>query len=401
MIRDVLAIATAALSVSAAGQHRAGRSGTAEHRKPVMHRPTLTAAGRRRRRSAAAHIGGFAAVLLVLACASAAQAVTLTGALTGTGDTWDPSAATDRVTRDTYLGWTLYDRHGDPNAFLRVNSDPRLRLNRRGFGWAWSLDAVTQTAAYQQARRGNADVRLYDWASRTRSNPGPSVNTMRWEYEPAVSGDWLVFGRLNRAAAPDVRRIILDNLLTDKRTVLAVFNGSAAIGTLESPEISGDWVTWTSASDRYRQSSVHRYQISTGHSHRIPHPAGRLDYLSAIGSDGTVYFVRSRGGCGHHVSFESYTTAGALTTLGAMPAGRDGGDEMFAAPQSDGSTSLYFDSYGCTQTPANGNIYLLNVPAGATAAGRVVRAGSLAPARHPKRFPASIRPQRRAIEGMP
>ena len=129
-----------------------------------------------------------------------------------------------------------------------------------------------------------------------------------------VSGQWFVFARLNRAAAPDVRRIILYNLVTKRSTVLARFSGSAAIGTLESPEISGDWVTWTSMSGRYTRSSVHRYQISTGKAYRIRHPVGRLDYLSSIGPDGTVYFLRSRPGCGNHVTFESYTTGGVLTS---------------------------------------------------------------------------------------
>jgi hypothetical protein len=226
------------------------------------------------------------------------------------------------------------------------------------------------------------------------------VNTTRWEYEPAVSGRWLLFARLNRAAAPDVRRIILDNLVTKQRTVLAIFKGSAAIGTLESPEINGDWVTWTSMGGRYTRSSVHRYQISTGRSYRIRHPAGKLDYLSSIGADGTVYFLRSGSACGNHVTFESYSPGGVLTRLGSMLAGRDGGDEMFVVAQVDGSTSLYFDSYRCTASNANGNIYLLNVPAGASSAGKIVTHGSLRPATTPKRFPAAVKRRRRMIEGM-
>ena len=113
--------------------------------------------------------------------------------------------------------------------------------------------------------------------------------------------------------------------------------------------------------DRYRRSSVHRYQISTGKAYRVPHPIGMARLPLVDRPDGTVYFLRSRPGCGNHVVFESYTTAGVLSRLGSMPAGRDGGDEMFTAPQPDGSTSLYFDSYRCTATKANGNIYLLSV----------------------------------------
>jgi hypothetical protein len=333
-----------------------------------------------------------------LILSTTARASTVTGVLTGRGDTWDPSAATDAATGDAFLAWTLYANPRAPRALLRVNRDPTVQLNGRGVGWAWSVDVASGIASYQQARRGDSDVKLYNWSTRTRSQP--AVNTPRWEYEPAVSGRWLAFARLNRAAAPDMRRIVLYNLVTGQRAVLDTFKGRPAIGTLESPQVDGDWVTWTSMGDRYRQSSVHRYQISTGQSFRIPHPAGSLDYVSSIGSDGTVYFLRSRAGCGNHVRFESYTTAGVLTALASMPAGRDAGDEMFAAPQPDGSTSLYFDSYRCTATNANGNIYLLNVAAGASLRGSIVVHGSPRPASRPKRFPAAVERRRRSIEGV-
>lgn len=84
-----------------------------------------------------------------------------------------------------------------------------------------------------------------------------------------------------------------------------------------------------------------------------------------------------------------------------MPAGRDGGDEMFAAPQPDGSISLYFDSYRCAATNTNGNIYVLNVLPAASSAGRTVGQGSLRPAARPKRFPTTVRRQLRSIQGMP
>ena len=99
------------------------------------------------------------------------------------------------------------------------------------------------------------------------------------------------------------------------------------------------------------------------------------------------------------MTFESYTTGGVMTALGVMPDGRDGGDELSAEPQPDGSVSLYVDSYGCTQSPANGNIYVLQVPHGASAAGRLARGGSAVVTSRPKRFPMPLLRRRRAIEG--
>jgi len=340
-----------------------------------------------------------AVIAVALLAAPTARAATVTGVLTGRASTWDPSHAVDGPSGEPLLAWTRY-RRGVPAALLRIGASSNLGLNRRGYGWAWSLDGATTTAAYQQDRRGDSNVKLYDWSTGLRTNPGGAVNTARWEYEPALSGHWLVFGRLNRAAAPDVRRILLANLQTGQVTELARFRGSAATGTLSAPQVAGDWVTWTSMSHRYEESSVHRYRISTGQVERIAHPEGRFDYLSAVGSDGTVYFLRSRGGCGSGVTFESYTAGGVLTALGALPAGRDGGDELFAASRPGGSVDLYVDSYGCTQSPPNGNIYMLTVPSGASAAGHLLRGGSTAVASEPKRFPAHLLRRRRLIEGM-
>jgi hypothetical protein len=324
----------------------------------------------------------------VLTEGQAVRAAAVAGVLTGSPNTWDPSQAYDRSSSAGVLAWTVY-RHGLPRAVLRIGTQPVVRLNRRGQAWAWSLDAGTTTAAYQQVRHGNSDLKLYDWTTGTRTSPGGTVNTSRWEYEPAVSGHWLVFGRLNRARTPDLRRILLDNLQTGTLVELARFEGSGQTGTLSSPHISGDWVTWTAMGHGYQRSIVHRYRISTGQDERIPQPDGWFDYLSTIGPDGTVYFLRSLGGCGHRVTFESYTTGGVLTALGSMPAGRDGGDEMSAAPQPDGIVDLYFDSYRCTQSPPNGNIDVLRLSLGAVAerlAGAVAVTGD-----QPKHIPAWLR----------
>ena len=223
-------------------------------------------------------VGALAAALLL--GGSTAQAATVVGVLTGSGSTWDPSHAVDAATGKPLLSWTLY-RRGVSAARLRIGTEPTLKLNRRGYGWAWSLDAATKTAGYQQDRHGNSDVKLYDWSTGTRTNPGGAVNTPRWEYEPAVSGHWLVFARLNRAAAPDVRRILLANLQTDRLTELARFKGSAATGTLSAPQIDGDWVTWTSIEPPL--PAVERAPVPDLHRARRTHPPPRGSVRLPVG----------------------------------------------------------------------------------------------------------------------
>ena len=236
------------------------------------HRPFVGGRGRRRgawemNPGVAGRIWGRSSQLAVGRPGRAAA--TVAGVLTGSGSTWDPSHATDSASGDGLLSFTLY-RRGVPAALLQIGTAPTLQLNRRGYGWAWSLDAATKTAAYQQDRRGNSDLKLYDWSSGLRTNPGGTVNTPRWEYEPAVSGHWLVFARLNRAAAPDVRRILLANLQTNQLTELARFKGSAATGTLSSPQIDGDWVDVDVDEPALR--AVERTPVPDLHRARRTHP---------------------------------------------------------------------------------------------------------------------------------
>jgi hypothetical protein len=300
------------------------------------------------------------AAQLILFRAQPVQGLAIGGVLTGKGNTWDASVAT--AGGHVYVTWTGYDGLRKPTANLRVDADPRVQLNARGAGWAWSIDADTDTVAYQQVTAGDSNVRFYNWSTQSRSGPGPSVNTVRWEYEPALSGHRLLFARLNRAATPDVRRVLLADLSTGRQIELAAFRGSAQQGTIGSLQLSGDWATWTTFSQRYQRATVHRYQISTGKLTRIPPEDGWLDYLSAVAPNGTVYFLRSRFGCGRHAAFMSYSTAGVMSRVAAMPAGRNVGDEMSAGTQADGSIDLTFDSYRCGARRLNGNAYTLPVP---------------------------------------
>lgn len=49
--------------------------------------------------------------------------------------------------------------------------------------------------AYQQVVNGNSDLKLYDADAQTRTDPPAGVNTFDWEWEPSISGDWLLFAR--------------------------------------------------------------------------------------------------------------------------------------------------------------------------------------------------------------
>jgi hypothetical protein len=331
---------------------------------------------------------GFVVVgLMALLVVSSAQALTAEDVLTGSSDTWDPAQGVDPITGDAYLAWTQYTPRGHADAWFRKNSDSRVRLNLTGHGWAYGMDPAISTIAYQQNTRGNSDIKLYDWSTNTRHSPGPLVNSLeRWEYEPSISAEWLLFARLNASARPDVRKLYLYDTATQELRLLDTFIGGRSLGSLFSGQVNGDWVVWWKASTRWTHLDVYRYQISTGQTEHIPRPAGRYDYAPSVAPDGTVYFIRSRLGCGATVRMRSYDTNGTMQIVSDIPAGRDV-NKMFTVSRTDGSTDVYYDSWRCGR--ANGNIYKVNVPAGggttvsATIGGQAAVAGS-------KRFSARL-----------
>lgn len=338
-------------------------------------------------------VGGLFALLVF---ASSAAALSAEGVFTGRGNTWDPAEGYDSVGGHAYLSWTQYVS-GRSDAWYRRDGGGRIRLNTNGLGWSWGMDPAITTIAYQQAVRGNSNIKLYDWSTFQRSSPGSLVNTPHfWEYEPSISGQWLLFGRLNRQTRPARRRLYLYNTVSTERRLLDSFDGGLRRGTILVGQVNGDWAVWSKVSNRGSNWSVFRYRISTETTERIPRPAGRYDYAPSVTDDGTVYFVRSGNACGKLVRLRSYDIHGVAQVLYSSPDGRDIG-KTFAAPQPDGSTDIYFDSWRCSARVSNGNIYRVNIPAGggtlaaATADGVRLAGG-------PKRIPARLD---RAAKGRP
>jgi len=308
-----------------------------------------------------ARVASIGAAALLLAAASA-EAFTLEGVRVTRANETYPAAGVDPATGDTYLAWAqsrpghrhLYD------AYLQRNGGPRIKLNTRGIGWTFGLDPATHQVAYQQDRNGDSNIRIYDAATGQRDRLDARVNTPAWEYQPSVSGPWLVFGRLNARARPDVRTLVLYNMDTGERRVLDSFTGNIDHGWIDDGQVNGDWVVWQKATHG-TSWDVYRYQISTGTTELVPRPAGRYDYVPAVAPDGTMYFARSGNGCAVLATFRRYDTNGVLTSLGRLPAGRDAAYHSFVSQLPDGSRRLYYDSLRCSRRPINFNIYRTEV----------------------------------------
>jgi Tol biopolymer transport system component len=245
----------------------------------------------------------------------------------------------------------LYD------TYVKPAGQPRWKVNTRGVSWPGAIDSSDGTTLiYQQARRGNSDLRLIDMSTKVRSIP-TGVNTAKWEWQPSISGDWILFGR-SWGSRPVKYSIVLHNESTSENRVLEVHKRRPA-KVSEPGQVNGDWASWDTYTVRSGASTVRLYQISTSTTTVPRVPRGKAQYASSVLADGTLFFVRAdRGVCGRHVQLME-RSGGTNTVLAQLPAGYDVFRTAAVSEGGGESTSLYFDRVSCSSGRIH--IYKLNV----------------------------------------
>lgn len=222
----------------------------------------------------------------------------------------------------------------------------------RSRAWSGSIDGTT--FVYQLARGSNSDIRLMDVVSHVKSAP-TGINTRRWEWHPTVSGDWILFGR--EAADRNRWRVLLHNTSTDQTITLADVQGKTT--RADPGQVSGDYAVWDRCA--HHVCNVYRYQISTGHTTKIPNTlTGQMQYYPSVTGAGTVYFAHSGDGCGRHVKLVEWVESQPLNILAEFGPGRDLTSTTQTVPDQVAGTDIYFDKYTC-RTAAS-DIYKIIVP---------------------------------------
>jgi hypothetical protein len=178
------------------------------------------------------------------------------------------------------------------------------------------------------------------------------VNTRRAEFQPTISGDWILYGQ-EWSHRPANWRVILHNTNTSETRILAERVNRPHTELLPG-QVNGDFATWGSLS---RTDNVFRYQISTQTKTKIPVPTGKLQYSSSVTPTGTVFYARSGVGCGTHVTLHEYSS-GTDSLLTKLPSGYDS-FRTFAVDEGAGVTSLYFERFQCST--GKSHIYKLTV----------------------------------------
>jgi hypothetical protein len=260
-----------------------------------------------------------------------------------------------------YLVWSESSPNRNPHSYVKPDGGPRVRIDpRRSFSLAASIDGTT--VAYEEIR-DDANIRFFDASTRDRSPAPEGVNTGAWEYDPALSGNWLMFQRSNINKVKPSKAfllLVLFNLDTGARRVLRDVAWNAYY--FQSDQVNGDWATFESCRTPragFSDCQVWRYRISTRRLVKIPNP-GKQQYAGGVTTDGTVYFVRTghadTWACGARTGVWRYPVGGPAVKIWEFKRGTDV-LASFAFEEPGGHTSWYFHRFKCRA--AIGGIYRL------------------------------------------
>lgn len=231
------------------------------------------------------------------------------------------------------------------NSFVKPEHDPRVRLNLAGSSSFFAAIDDT-TVVYNVFKNRQANLVMYDLRTGERSSPPAGVNSNRFEEEPSLSGDWLLFTRLG----PRRNKVVLFNLDTSEQRILESLRSKTHY--LASDQVNGDWATYESCdSDRGTLSNcqAYRYRISTRDLAKIPNP-DRQQYAAGITKDGTAYLLSTGESdhweCGAGATLVRQPVGGSRQVVATLPTGIDSFN-AFAFEESDGSVTVLFDRIHC------------------------------------------------------
>ena len=155
------------------------------------------------------------------------------------------------------------------NAYAQVGGGARFRVNAPGTQAGAGTGIDGHTLAYTQVHGGQQSIRLFDLQTHARRGPPAGVNTPSIEDEPSISGNWLLFHRLEGGPSPG-QQVLLANLSTGATRVLASVPG--ARGFLEAGQVNGNFAVFTQ-SKTGAVFNVWLYDIAQKTLTVIPNPA--------------------------------------------------------------------------------------------------------------------------------
>ena len=271
-------------------------------------------------------------------------AIGATGVLTTKAYEFNPAAT------DTYISWNGIS-HRHYVVYAKPIGGSRFRVNPKGTdAWNGSIDGTTLIYQQYVPSKGRSDIYSFDLSTKTRSKLGSPVSTDRWEYDPAGSGEWVMYGRYFRNAD---RKIYIYNTTTLELRTIASTSGNNWL--LDPSQVNGNYAVW----DRYKfrrhrpvECNVFLYDIAGDTKTKLANPNNRCQYSPGVNPAGTVFFGRSGFGCGRNVVLRQIPLAGSPTRVVKIRSGHDV-QSLYAVDNGDTTTDLYYDPSSCTKAKAD------------------------------------------------
>jgi len=282
------------------------------------------------------------AALLLGAVPSASAAMMPPDVVKGTSLFEGYGAATHIDSRRLFAWSNETGGNGDNlAAFAERNAGIVSRISsRHTSAFVGGFDPGTDHVIYQQVRRGESDLFLYDLGARERTAL-KELNDGHWQWNPSIDthrgAAWIVYG-VNRFGSPAAKwRFYLYNGDTGERTLLDETTNRC--GCLFPGTIAYPWVTWAVGDD----ATAWRYDIRSGE--RTPLlPTDRDEYGATVTWDGTAYVAQAGDRCGSRAALYRVEPDGTPFLLHEFGDGREGANLNVDTARHD---RLYFDRRNC------------------------------------------------------
>jgi hypothetical protein len=240
----------------------------------------------------------------------------------------------------TYLAWTQnskrHPKHHDVYARAFGQTSEKFKVNASGTsGFTGGIDQSTNTLVYTQIRHGQADLKLFNLATKARLGV-PGANTPATEFFPTMSGNEILFTRY--ANATSTYSVQLYDRVSHTATQLWSGTAFAASG-----QVNGNWAVWNVCPNG-GACNVYRYNTATQKTIRVPNLQGLDQYAPCVTPGGTVFFARSGTDFTAHNRLIRYPFGGPSEIVLALQGGRGIGS-MFAYTGGGSTTTVYYDRY--------------------------------------------------------
>ena len=258
----------------------------------------------------------------------------------------------------TYLSFTR-NSIGHPKDYAlylqALAGGPVTRVNpemTRGFPGGFDGTSMI----YQQVNRGQSDIKMYDVNSHVRTNPPAGINTTEWEYSASITPDWILFLRSGHNSD---RVVLYDRHSATFQQLDSVNWNRGGTAYMDSAEVNGNFAVWTRCTARFT-CRVKTRDLVAQTTTTVPTPVGKLDYDSSVGSDGTVYLVRSGHGCGLGTRLRAISPGGVDTLLVEFSPGV----EVWSTHTYSTGTSddVYYSKYRCSAGSSHADLYKVTNP---------------------------------------